>query len=323
MKRLILFLVCISSLSIGQLAAQQLPLYNIYRDHWNVLNPAAISNNFLINEWSQSVGLSYRHQWFGIEDAPRTQVVNYEFVRDDLNSVFGGHLINDRTGKISQTGAYAQYAYRVNFGQRVDQALVVGLNAGLVQYRAKLSQIQFAQQEEQPMMDDNVIYPDFGLGVFYHYSDRYYAGLSVPQTLGLDTRFQAGEDLGEFPVERVQHVYAIVGGYFQVTWFGNETSFVEPSAWVKYVPNAPLQWDINARYQISELVWVGAGTGSGFGDEFSMSLHLESGLILGEQSGFYNGQLKIGTGFDLLLLGGYGADFKSAIEINAIYSFGE
>lgn len=319
MKKLITLFIALF-LASSFLEAQQLPLYNIYRDHWNILNPAAVSNNYLINEWEQSIGVSYRHQWLGIEGAPATGVANWEWVRDDLNSVFGGHIINDRTGEISQTGVYGQYAYKIEFGGRADQSVTIGLSAGLVQYRANLSEIQFFDAQEESVTDDNLLHPDFGLGVFYHFEDRYYAGISMPQIIGLNTRFVTPDR--DFNIDRVQHLYAVVGGYFQVTWFGNETSFVEPSMWVKYAPNAPLNIDLNARYQISELIWVGTGVGTGFGIDQSLAMHFETGLILGEQSNIMNGQFKVGMGFDLPISGGYGADFKSAIEINMIYSFG-
>lgn len=298
---------------------QQLPLFSVYRDHWNVINPAALSNNYLINEWNMSVGAGYRHQWLGIEGAPSTQLVNWEWVRDEFNSVFGAHLFNDRTGKIGQTGFYGQYAYRLNFGRRVDQSLLIGLSAGILQYRARLQDIEFFDTEEQPFENDKIIYPDFGLGIFYHYTDRYYAGLSIPQTFGLDTRFTTDE--GDYPIRRVQHIYAVLGGYFQIAWFGNETSFVEPSIWIKYAPRSPLNADFNARFQISELVWAGLGFGTGFGRQQSGTLHIEGGVVLGEQIQLYNSQLKIGMGFDLPMFGGYGADFGSALEFNAVYSW--
>lgn len=320
MKFLSILLSVAFLLALEPANAQQLPLYSIYRDHWNILNPAALSNNYLVNEWKLSIGASYRRQWLGIAGAPATAVVNWEWVRDDYNSVFGAHVVNDRTGKIGQSGFYGQYAYRLNFGRRVDQSLLIGVTAGAVQYRARLSDIDFFDKEEQPLEDDNTIYPDFGVGLFYHYSDDYYAGISIPQTFGLSTVFQTGE--GDFSIQRVQHIYAILGGYFQTEWLGNETSFLEPSLWVKYVPGAPLHVDANVRWQISDLVWTGVGFGTGFGENPSGKLHIEAGVVLGEQIQVYNGQYKIGMGFELPVLGGYGPDFGSTLELNVIYSWG-
>ncbi len=318
MRTLILTLI-FAGMFTGDLLAQQLPNFSVYRDHWNIINPAALSNNYLINNLNKSIGVSHRSQWVGVNDAPTTSLVNFEWVSDKRNSIFGGHIVNDQTGKIGQTGIYGQYAYRLNLGKRTDQTLSIGLTAGVVQYSAQLSQIQFFDIEEQPLTDDNFIYPDFGMGIFYHYSDKYYAGFSMPQTFSLETRFETRDK--SFAFDRTQHLYFVAGGYYQVTWFGNETSFVEPSVWIKYVPNAPLTIDLNARYQISELIWAGLGLASGFGDETSSRLNLEAGVILGEQINLTKGQLKLGMAFDLPFTGGLNNYLPFAFEANAVYSF--
>ena len=319
--RVIFTTLILCSFLASDLFAQQLPLFNVYRDHWNVLNPAAMSNNYLINELSRTVGVSYRNQWIGVDESPETQVLNFEWVSDKRKSIFGGHIINDRTGKIGQTGIYGQYAYRIPLGKRTDQTLSIGLTAGVVQYSARLSQIQFFDVEEQPVTDDNVIFPDFGLGVFYHFSDKYYAGISMPQTFSLETRFQTTNIDKEFIFDRVQHLYFVAGGYYQVAWFGNETSFVEPSLWVRYVPDAPFSFDLNVRSQISELVWAGLGVGSYYGVKTGTRLSIEAGVVLGEQINLTKGQLKLGMGVDLPMTGGYGVFFGNTLEANVIYSF--
>ncbi len=312
-----LLFVAVVSMS-ATLAAQQLPLFAVHRDHWNVLNPAALSNNYLINEMNWSSGASFRRQWLGVKDAPITQVANLETVLEDYNIVTGGHIINDQTGLIGQTGIYGQFAYIIQLGRRIDQGLVLGLSAGAVQYRAKLSEINFAEEEVGIPIGDRLLYPDFGLGAFYYYDDKFYAGLSVPQTFGLNTRFRTAE--GTFGFKRQQHFYTVVGGYFDVTWFGNDASFVEPSLWLRYVPNAPLSADLNVRYQINELIWGGLSTGFGFGKGISTALRLDTGVVLGETLNIYNGQLKVGFAFDFPL-NSYGPAFGNSMEINVIYSW--
>ena len=317
--RAIIITLIFTGIFTGDILAQQLPNFNVYRDHWNVLNPAAMSNNYLINEFNKTVAVSYRNQWVGVNDSPETQLINFEWVSDKRKSIFGGHIVNDQTGKIGQTGIYGNYAYRLNLGKRSDQSIAIGLSAGVVQYSAQLSQIKFFDIEEQPLTDDNFVYPDFGMGIFYHYSDKYYAGFSIPQTFSLETRFEATDRT--FAFDRIQHLYFVAGGYYQVTWFGNETSFVEPSVWIKYVPDAPLSIDFNGRYQISELVWAGLGLGMAFGVESSSRINFEAGVVLGEQINLTKGQLKLGMAFDIPLSNQLYSYFGNTIEANAIYSF--
>ena len=302
------------------LPAQQLPTFTIYRDHWNVLNPASISNNYLVNDWSYSAGASYRQQWWKTEGSPNTQVLNVEIIPPGYDRIVtGGHIIRHQTGLIDQIGLYGQFAYRLEMGRRTEQALVFGLNAGIVQYRAQLDKIEFAEAEVAHFERDVIYHPDFSLGAFYYHSDLFYAGISVPQVFGLNTVFRDTID-NEFNIERIQHLYGVVGGYVPVSWFGTEASFLEPSIWIRYAPGSPISADANLRYQVSDFYWLGVGFGSGAGAAFSARLHFETGMVLGESLNLYNGQFKIGIGFDVPL-GVYRSAFGNAAELNLIYSW--
>mgnify|MGYP002400280654 CR=1 FL=1 len=300
------------------LMAQQTPLSSLYRDQWSILNPGAISNNYLLNDRTMTLSASWREQWWNVPESPSTQSINWEWVQDDFNSVWGAHLLNDRTGKIGQTGLFARYAYRIRLSRRVDHSITVGFQGGIVQYRARLGEIQFPDPFTQPLSNEVVYRPDFGVGLFYHYKNRYYAGLSSPQTFGFESKF--GED-PLLSIRRIQHVYAVLGGYWDATWIGNETSFIEPSVWFKYVPGAPLNIDLNFRGQFSELVWAGTGVNMGFGAELELALHLEAGLFFGEQSGLNFGQFKAGFGLDIPIRHALVSAFGAAAEVNLVYSW--
>ncbi|HOY05388.1 MAG TPA: PorP/SprF family type IX secretion system membrane protein [Saprospiraceae bacterium] len=316
MKKTI-FLFCFCAVQLLQ--AQQTPLFSVYRDQWSILNPAAISNNFLLNNRSMTLSGTWHTQWWGLPESPRTQLLNWEYVADEKNSVFGAHVLNDQTGKIGQTGVYGRFAYRIKSGKRVVQSFTIGLSAGAVQYRARLSEIRFPDPSTQPLGDDRAIRPDIGVGIFYQYSNRYYAGLSVPQTFGLNTDFDAGKE--DFTIRRIPHVYAVAGGYWSAPWLGNETSFIEPSVWIKYAPNSPLNVDANLRCQINELLWAGTGLNAGLGDQFSAALHFEAGLFFGEQVQMLNSQLKVGFGFDLPVTQSLATTFGAGGEVNLVYAF--
>ncbi len=298
--------------------AQQTPLTTLYRDQWSILNPAAISNNYLLNDRTMTLSASLREQWWNVPESPSTQSVNWEWVQDDYNSVWGAHLLNDRTGKIGQTGLFARYAYRIRLSRRVDHSITIGIQAGVVQYRARLSDIRFPDPFTQPLGNEVIYRPDVGAGIFYHYKNRYYAGISSPQTFGFQTEF--GED-PLLSIRRTPHLYAVVGGYWDATWIGNETSFIEPSLWVKYVPGAPINIDLNARCQISELVWAGTGFNVGLGPELGLALHVEAGLFFGEQSRLNFGHFKAGFGLDIPLRHALATSFGAAAEINLVYSW--
>lgn len=301
------------------LPAQQLPLFSVYRDQWCILNPAALSNNYLINDRTMTLSATYHLQWWNLPTSPQTQLINWEAVNDDYHIIYGANLINDQAGKLSQTGLFGRFGYHIDLGRRIRQAVVIGLNAGLVQYRAKLSKIAFPDPNTSPGADAHLFYPDFALGIFYYYNDRYYTGFSIPQVLGLTTRFESGDQA--FAVRRVQHFNLVVGGYYDLTWLGNGVSYIEPSIWVKYAPNGPLNLDLNARVQISELIWTGLGINAGFGLEPRATLHFESGLFFGDQVNMLNSQLKFGFGFDLALSQDIRVNYGNSAELNVVYSW--
>lgn len=317
MKKIALVFIVIALAS--PLFAQQTPLFSVYRDQWGVLNPAAVSNNYLLNKRTMSLSGAWHAQWWNMPVSPRTQALSWEMVAEEQNSVFGAHIVNDQTGAFSQTGAYARYAYRINLGNRTEQSLRIGLSAGVVQYRADLSEIEFPDPGSIPNDNLNSIRPDFGVGVFYQYADKYYAGLSVPQTLGFLARFEQNEQA--VSVRRTPHIFGVIGGYFSTPWLGNSTSFVEPSMWVKYAPDGPINLDLNLRAQISELVWAGTGANVGFGVQPGVALHFETGLFFGEQVQMADGQLKIGFAFDLPVTQGLGRVFGGSAEIVVVYAW--
>ena len=64
MKSIYISLLVIVSSSYF-LEAQLLTPYTLYRDQWGVINPASISNNYTLDEFTFSLSATNRHQWLG------------------------------------------------------------------------------------------------------------------------------------------------------------------------------------------------------------------------------------------------------------------
>lgn len=298
------------------LQAQQLSLFTQYREHMPFINPAAVEPDFLAYGDNLTVGASYRAQWVGLDNAPTTATVRGTFLNTNMSGVSfmaGGHLISDQTGPTGFTGIYGRLAGVIS-GDIDYAGLSFGITAGAVQYRVDASEIRLRDQNDiVGDSDQTQIFPDVGVGVFYYQTigrreiDYFYAGVSIPQVLGLDLTFQ--DDNGEYVTQRVQHIYSVLGIY---KFFRND-SFLEPSIWMKYAPNAPVNVDFNLRYQLPSNVWVGAGGSSGG------TAHVEAGLVLGEPAGFDN-TFKLGYGFDYSF-SSFGPSAGTTHEINLTFSF--
>ncbi len=297
-------------------AAQQLSLFSQYRESQTILNPAAIGRNYFTNEHNLAFGASYRSQWSGIEAAPSTAVIRGDFVYTDANPVAlvaGGHLVDDRTGPTGFTGVYGRVGGLVT-GDPYYGGVAAALSVGAVQYRVNASQIRLRQANDILANDQSAMHPDVGVGLFaYKRMDRgflsgdyVYGGVSVPQVIGLDLAFR--NENGEFYTQRVQHYYAMAGLYK----FLRGDAFLEPSVWVKYVRNAPVNVDFNLRYQMASNFWIGMGGST------ARSIHLETGVSIGENLGF-DKNIQIGYGFDYFFTS-FGPYTGGAHEINITWS---
>lgn len=271
--------------------AQQLPFLAQYRENHILINPASISVNYTNNNSALSTGFLGRYQWMGMPDAPRTQTAYGSYLWEDQNFGFGGFLINDQTGPIGFSGVYGQLAYVLelsSYGHKISG----GLNIGIVQYRAKFQDnLNFTTENDPQVINNSQIYPDVGAGIYYHYDKYFYAGLSVPQVLGLNLNYKTPNN--EFQIQRLQHVYFVMGGYIGI----GEESFLEPSTWIQYVPNGPVNINLNLRM----LIPVGQNFEMWFGGGYSVSGmgHLEGGFTLTDLQlfGEYDG-LKFGLSYD-------------------------
>lgn len=310
-----LFLLLI--FSVVDLWGQQLPLFTQYREYHSFINPATIHHDYYTYEYNLSVGVSYRTQWVNVPGTPQTGFIRGEFIantRSSVGLVLGAYAIYDRTDPTGFTGFYLRGAGIVT-DDPFYGGLSIGLTVGAVQYRVKTASLT-ARDAGDIIATDNqtVIYPDAGVGIFFYNridgglfdEDTYYVGVSVPQSIGLDIRFQG--DNGEFGQKRVQHFYGLLGFYKYL----NEDTFLEPSVWVKYAPNAPVHADFNLRFQLSNFMWIGAGYAT------TSTFHLDVGFLVGENIGLDN-QLKIGYGYDWNF-NTYGPRFGPSHEINISYA---
>ena len=114
--------------------------------------------------------------------------------------------------------------------------------------------------------------------------------------------------IGEYITQRVQHFYGMLGFYK----FFDNNSFLEPSLWVKYTQGAPLNADFNLRYYLPVNFWIGAGGST------SGTVHLETGVQLGDTAGFER-TFKVGYGFGYSF-SPFGPTAGTTHEINLAYS---
>lgn len=227
-----------------QAHAQQDAQYTQYMYNTLIVNPAYTGST-----GNLEATLQHRMQWVGIDGAPQTQAFSIHSPMLADNVGLGLSAVNDRLGPSNEIYLNGNFSYTVPLG--MDTKLAFGLRAG-----ARMLNIDWSKgryyQEGDPLLNTNInnkINPIIGSGI-YVYTEKWYAGVSVPNFLRTDYY----DDVQEATVSDRLHYYVIGGYVFDLT---DDLKF-KPAVMGKIVSGAPLIVDASANFLIQNFVTLGA-----------------------------------------------------------------
>jgi type IX secretion system PorP/SprF family membrane protein len=243
MKKLILIFTAIVFCTLTA-SAQQDPMVSQYMFNGLYLNPAYAGSH---EYWTST--LSYRNQWVGFEGAPETAIAAVDGRIADKNMGLGLILLHDKIGVTRQT-AIINYSYQIKTGEKFKLAL--GINAGVSQFSAKLTDLTVWDQDNVFKNDlTSQLLPRFGVGV-YHFGKKHYVGLSIPTLFAYQKDMNFNFDLSRSSFLR-RH-YLLTAGYVFET---SKEIKLKPSVLLKYVNNAPLEADFNLSTIYKDMYSIG------------------------------------------------------------------
>jgi type IX secretion system PorP/SprF family membrane protein len=291
--------------------AQQKPHYTQYVLNQYILNPALSGIESYID-----IKASHRHQWVGIQDAPVTSYFTIQGPigktdsrvsatgvhregynprgRDywqDYNAAAPHHgvglqVIQDVTGPLSRSAAYATYAYHM--GLSVRTSIAAGFGLGVTRLSLNAAKLQFNQQAD-PSVYQNTIgdkwKPDVNAGV-YLYSADYFAGISVQQIIPQRIEF-TNNQLRKEEGKMVPHIFATAGYRILV---GDNFNFT-PSVMVKYISPLPTQVDLNFKFQYLDIAWIGGSVRPKDGFAGMIGMNIASTVNIGYSYDYTTSQL--------------------------------
>ncbi|HEX5002509.1 MAG TPA: type IX secretion system membrane protein PorP/SprF [Bacteroidia bacterium] len=225
--------------------AQQHPLFSHYMFNGLYINPAYAGSKEFV-----STTLIARKQWAGFQGAPTTQIASLHAPLSNKKVGLGFSISNDRIGITNEMDVFGSYAYHIETNNGI---LSLGLSGGFSYFKSQLSDLNYWDQND-PVYEVNSlsnILPNFGAGIYY-YTNKFYAGLSVPQILSYDP--DASVSINVDRAHKVTRHYFLTSGMIIST--RGELKF-RPSFLVKYTDNAPVEFDLNMNMLISEIIWIG------------------------------------------------------------------
>lgn len=225
--------------------AQQRPMYSQYMFNMLNINPAYAGSRGVV-----SVTALLRDQWVGIPGSPKTNSISFDMPINEKKIGIGVQLYDDKLGIERSTGLNASYAFRFQLTE--SGTLSLGLQAGLLNYRANYTEVRTFQPND-PAFNQNIsgLLPAAAAGIYYN-SDKFYIGFSSPALLQtkiskdntVDVSSATGRDL---------HLYLSSGFVVNL----NQDLALKPSVLVKAVSGAPIEYDFNANLWIHNMIGVG------------------------------------------------------------------
>ncbi len=250
MKKTLPVIVVVASLLLSlDGSGQQLPMYGQYVFNSTILNPAHAGSNSC-----NQVGLLGRHQWVGIDGAPRTYSAYVNF-RIPGNLGLAGGIYQDNIGKIKDLNFQGDIAYQLRISR--SWRFGVGLRAQVSSTRVDLTNFNFSDPTDPWYGKDfgNKLLFNTGIG-FLFYDSRTFIGLSAPKLLR--NKFTDNITVGEFA--REFHLFVYGGTTIELS----ELLLVTPSFMFKHADKSPLQVDFNFVFGYNEVIDFGGVLRSDF-----------------------------------------------------------
>jgi type IX secretion system PorP/SprF family membrane protein len=230
-----------------QLLGQMFPL----SDHY-MFNALAINPAFAGCQDALSATISYRNQWVGFGDAPKSQILSVH--TPVYNDRIGLGLLVERNsiGIFKETSLIANYAYRMELK---DGKLALGLGFGFTLSNIAWNELIAADANDAQLMNNrsSAILPAFSLGTYY-YTRKYFIGISLPLFLSYEIDKSSGKYKLSNPFSGSN--YFFTGGY--EVGIGHNVK-LQPSLLIKYHPNNAIQIDYNAQISLKNRIWMGIG----------------------------------------------------------------
>jgi len=296
MKKVFLFILIIAAASSY---AQQNALFSQYMFNKLVINPAYAGSREVM-----TFDLLNRYQWVGIEGAPRTLTFSGHTPLQNDKMGLGFYLYSDILGPSSDQGLMGTYAYRIRMASGT---LAFGLHAGFSHISIDWDKLD---------MDDPAVIlqgqgkskytPDASLGVFYS-TNRFYGGISSTQLLQNEYGMTVKDGSSTYS-RLMRHFYVMAGYAYPLS----EKVVFRPSLLLKYVNNAPLQFEMDASFLINNTIWLGAAYRSREAVVLLTELNIGHNLRIGysydiwfnDLMGYNKGSHEIHIGYDINLIKG-------------------
>lgn len=269
-------IIVVLALTLGLSAntyGQQDPQYTQYMYNTQVVNPAYAGSRGSLD----FAGL-YRTQWVGLDGAPKTGTFTFNApIGAAENMGLGLSVVSEELGPARESNVNVDYAYSIDVSETYKIAF--GLKAGFDILNVDFTRLNIYDPGDVFEFNiDNKIQPQIGAGVYY-YSEKFYAGLSVPNFL--NTKHFDESEVGPVSAQTIAaerlHYFFITGYVFDLS----ENVKFKPAILTKMVSGSPLQADFSANFMLYDKFVLGGAYRWSAALSAMVGFQASEGLFLG------------------------------------------
>lgn len=298
----------------GTCIAQQDTQYSQYIFNGIYINPAYAGYRERIN-----VNATYRNQWTGIEDSPKSFALAADAIMPNERVGLSLLMNAEQLGAQKNISVFANYAYRFPINEDGTSKLALGLGVGVRQSGLNGDMLKPRDFGDNFIPNGTVkqILPDMHAGVFFS-TPHLYMGASVNNLIGKYILDKKSLDFN-FPTPR-PHYYLTGGALFPIEEYVID---FKPFFLIKDDLKGPTVLDINAFFLFKQMVWLGVGyrTGIKLYEKPNLQNNINSSkALIGMTEIFIDQRFRLGYSYDHSIsnLAGYAG---STHEISISWNF--
>lgn len=225
---------------------QLTPVTNQY-----VLNPITINPAYAGYRGDLNVAAFYRKQWVGVPGSPETVTLTADAPIFENKVGLGLNLMIDKIGVTRENYIITNYSYIIDLD---GGSLSFGLGAGIITTNTAWSDLVVLDPGDELYLVDskNFVIPSFSFGTYYT-KKNYFLGFSIPKFLGY--KFNYDKNKYSVTVDPSQYNFMLYTGY--VFNLSPKIDFI-PSTLLNITPGKKMLFDLNANFNLSNRLWIGA-----------------------------------------------------------------
>ncbi len=290
-KRILIAIICLPFLN---LKAQQLPMFSTYFYKPFVYNPALAGDKDVTEVFAIN-----RSMFNDFQGSPVFNVAAIDGVLKTRKAYAGFLVANQRKGLINNTNAFGTYSYRANFAD--DIYLKLGMSLGISDQSINYSKLLVANYADPFLFTSNQRKTalDGNAGLSFHVMGLT-LGFSTPQIFASKLNYTDGQSTRAF-YQQSRHFLGSL--QYEIPVNAEKEIFVVPYGLVRFVANAPLQYDAGLNFNWKDKFWLGGSYRSDYAVGINAGITLNRRFSVGYSYDYMIGTISkyAGTSHEIML----------------------